>query len=43
MLFKARLVAKGYSHSYGIDYVETYAPMAKSDSIRTLLLIVAIY
>ena len=35
--FKARLVAKGFSQSYGLDYEETYAPTAKSDSICTLL------
>ena len=39
--YKARLVAKGYSQSYGIDYDETYAPVAKADNIHTLSSIAA--
>jgi hypothetical protein len=34
---KARLVAKGYSQVEGLDFGETYAPIARLESIRILL------
>ena len=34
---KARLVSQGYVQEEGIDYEETYAPMACLDAIRLLL------
>ena len=34
---KARLVAKGYSQAEGIDYDETYAPVARLEAIRLFL------
>jgi hypothetical protein len=34
---KARLIAKGYSQVKGLDFGETYAPVARLESIRILL------
>ena len=39
--YEAILVAKGYSQFQGIDYNETFAPVAKMDSIRLALAIAA--
>jgi hypothetical protein len=35
--YKARLVAKGYAQVAGLDFEETFAPVTRLESIRTLL------
>ena len=35
--YKARFVAKGFSQKEGIDYEETFAPVARYSSIRTII------
>jgi hypothetical protein len=39
--YKARLVAKRYSQLFGIDFNETFNPVVKIDSIRSILAISA--
>jgi hypothetical protein len=39
--FKARFVAKGFSQKEGIDFSETFAPVARYSSIRAVISIAA--
>jgi hypothetical protein len=39
--FKARLVAPGFSQVPGVDYFDTFAPVAKLASVRTVLALAA--
>jgi hypothetical protein len=38
--YKVRFVARGFSHVEGIDYEETFAPVARYTSIRTIIALV---
>ncbi len=38
--YKAILVAKGYAQIYGIEYEETYSPIAKMTTLRAIIVVV---
>ena len=40
-LYKVRFCAKGFTQRWGEDYDETFAPVAKYTSIRTLMALLA--
>lgn len=41
--YKARLVARGFNQTKGVDYFETFSPLVRYESVRTVLAIAAKY
>ena len=39
--YKARLVAQGFSQKFGVDYDETFCPVVRPESVRTVIALAA--
>ena len=38
--YKARLAPKGYAQTYGIDYEDTFSPIAKMEKVTAIIFLV---
>ena len=41
--YKARFVARGFTQKEGIDYDETFAPVSRYTTIRTIISLAAVF
>jgi hypothetical protein len=41
--YKAQFVARGFSQREGVDYEETFAPVARYTSIRTIMSLASVF
>ena len=40
--FKARLVTKGFTQKEGLDYIDTFSPIAKMMSVKAVLVVAVV-
>lgn len=40
--YKARVVAKCFTQQFGIDYVDTFSPVAKMTTVRFVLVVAVV-